>query len=1025
MQYYSRNEGVNLQDFSEEFYKEMKNSIASLYSIENEDPRDFTLFYGLWWKYAYKEGKLSKDMIFKELGDNERNFSASDLYEKAKKGGEQIGLKWIRREHTLRFRTLLLQGGIPLNTLGAFGTDIYKNFLRKVIELQPERPEEIANNHDVIRYLPMSNRNEVFFEIALNISKAIWDGNEDGLKILEILRANNQSELVSDLITWQKKIGRRVESQIKIKSFWELTKSAFGGAYKINLTVELPERMEKDQLVDVLHIKEDELSTSYNFFCEESLLGTYRKNIKGNYLKVSSFKSAINWDLQNDQIPILYFSDDSGKKYLIPQQINKIPSADYPTFWIPMDENRWLMSNKLSYSGDSVFVLTNQERHCGDNFIPVSISIIELYFFELQETTEFIISEDEVIEFKLNTHSFDWYIQSAMPSWMERANRLIVSAKPQVHFFDQTGNLIPDSQFEKRWRKKGEIEWNSFQQPFSSGIIIELEFKHSSGAIEYEQVYHVGNANLTVNYKSLLCQEVNFRHENLKLGLFPNELYTEKPSELNPNEKILTFNDPKQIPKQINAVLTNRFGTLRFLFALNIRGIEIFDSLENCIQDKHVFLLNNLYGYRIVNGESRDIKIYNQQYPELVICQTIQAGIIPLRNYQLLIQKLFLLADSMSTNNVVVMRMDDKSYMFQLYNADISFRSIDGEINFTAENRLQVTGAKLMIGESAISAIPLNCELNSIYTIVLEKNETGFSLPTIIEEEEFIVFDTNSESRFKILPTYVTSNPTNLESDKNILYQNKLNRIENFALKLNEQLFSGNEWCKLNKYIQLCIEHDLPFSAFDLIRASCSSTDLTAKLLCSLIMNSVNKDEFIRTCVKMEEELGFKFHWCSFESIEDEISSILELIGFEKSEFIMERISLIMRPHYIQATHPEWKKQLGPIFLTIKQMRRNLGKAVINELPRKYPWISEQRKEIILLNDPNVSKRLIIMFRVPITVALLKLNLYKNELPTTGNVSDLWHLNNHEVRRNMMYCENLDTAWYDFAVSYAKRIILN
>jgi len=383
-----------------------------------------------------------------------------------------------------------------------------------------------------------------------------------------------------------------------------------------------------------------------------------------------------------------------------------------------------------------------------------------------------------------------------------------------------------------------------------------------------------------------------------------------------------------------------------------------------------------------------------------------------------------LLADSMSTNNVVIMQMGDKSYNFQLYNADISFSSTEGVINFNADNRLQVTGEKLMVEESTISAIPLNCEFNSIYTIVLEKNETGFSFPTSIEEEEFVVFDTNAESRFKILPTYVTSNPEKLESDSDRLYQNKLNRIENFALNLNEQLFSGADWCKLNRYIQLCIEHNLPFSAFDLIRASCSSTNLTAKLLYSLILNSGNKDEFSRTCIKMEEELGFKFHWCSFESIEDEISSIFELIGNDKLEFIIERVSLIMRPHYIQARHPEWNKQLDPIIPTIDKMRRNLGESVINELPESCPKMSEERKAIIQLINPNVPSRLKIMFRVPITVALLKLDKYKNELPTTENIVDLWHLNNHMVRRNMMYCENLDPIWYDFAVSYAKRQIL-
>ncbi len=1022
MSHYTQALGIDLNELPEEFFISMKNSIASLISLEIEDPRDFTLFYGLWWKFAYTEGKPSKEMLFNDLGIDSNYFTAADLYEKAKKGGEQIGLRWIRRENTLRFRTLLLQGGIPLKTLGNYGTQIYKNFLLKVIEIRPDSTEEISNNFDLIKYLPISNRNEVFFEIALKISKAIWEENEEGLKILKILETNQQENLVNELRTRKVQIGKNLNLQIKVKTFWELTKSALGEDYIVELKVDLPERMMKDQFADFLQIVENDLKSFYNFFCDETLLATYKKNINGNFLKVSSFKSALKWDTNSDQIPILYFSDDSGKKSLIPQQISKIPNIEGPSFWIQMEENRWIMSLKLNHHFDSIFVLSSKINHCAAPFTTINIFKEVFYFFEINETTSFRINENEVIEFRLKTHSFDWYIRSAMPAWMEKANMIVVRSLPQVHFYKENGDLIVENLIDKSWRLKGEVVWNSFQKPISEGII-ELKFTHSSGSIEYEKVFNIGNADLQITDVKLLSQLVKFKHVSLIFEILHNDLFENTSSSLNNNEIQLKFTNIQKIPNRIKSIIFSKNGKLSFVFAIKTNGVELYDSQEKPVENNHIFLLNNLFGNRIICGENKVAKIYNQQYPELVIHQNMQAGIIPLRNFNHIFQKLFLLADSMSTSNVVILEIEDKSYNFQIYNSEISFKSSEGNIYITSDNRLLIKCTNHWNDEIRISAIPLNCDLNSISEIILEKEGDGLSFPRGIKEDEFIVFDSNAESSVKILPTYVTSNNVKLELDKNKLYENKLNRINFFAENLSEQSILGNDWSKLYSYIQLCLRLKLPFSAFDIIRAACSSTELTAKLLCSIIRNSTDKEDFIRTCEKMEDELGFKFHWCSFDSIDIAINWMIDAIGVGKLHFILEMILCIMRPKYFKINHSDWGKTLKPIKPSINNMRMLLGETVINELPKNCPWISEQRKYIITLDEPNISNRLKIMFRVPIIVALLKLNNYKSELPAREHIYDLWHLNNHEVRRNMIYCENLDPDWYDFAVSYAKQRI--
>ena len=99
--------------------------------------------------------KLQNKFIFKSIGGNiQFNLDAQRFYKIAKKGAEMLGINWISKQNTLYFRTLLLQGGLPLNHISANKSN-YKNFLIAVLEEQPEKIEDfIISRKTMIDYMP-------------------------------------------------------------------------------------------------------------------------------------------------------------------------------------------------------------------------------------------------------------------------------------------------------------------------------------------------------------------------------------------------------------------------------------------------------------------------------------------------------------------------------------------------------------------------------------------------------------------------------------------------------------------------------------------------------------------------------------------------------------------------------------------------------------------------------------------------------------------------------------------------------
>ncbi len=74
------------------------------------DPRDVSIYYAQWWTRNYNGGIPSKHEVFNSVGGNSQfNFTKDQFYKLARNGAQILGIKWIKKQNTLYFKTLLLK----------------------------------------------------------------------------------------------------------------------------------------------------------------------------------------------------------------------------------------------------------------------------------------------------------------------------------------------------------------------------------------------------------------------------------------------------------------------------------------------------------------------------------------------------------------------------------------------------------------------------------------------------------------------------------------------------------------------------------------------------------------------------------------------------------------------------------------------------------------------------------------------------------------------------------------------------
>ncbi|AYO57327.1 hypothetical protein CO230_03825 [Chryseobacterium sp. 6424] len=980
-------------------FERLKAEICNNTRISALDPRDAGLYYAFWWQKKYFGGKPSKQNIFNSLGNSYFSFDAQDFYKHAKKGAKQLGIKWLQKQNTLFFRTLLTQGGLPIRHLGQ-NYNYYDNFLNRILELRPESIEDFAYDPDIIGILPVTLRNEIIYESCLEIVQAIW--NEDPAYTNIFAEQHHVQRIIRGLVTKKSRLGNVVRKS-SIKSNWILTKEE--DKYRINLQIQIPKTLEQSSLLGLFpKLNSEDLDKRYSFFVGDTLIAELIQNISGNY-NAYWHRSQILWD-PYEILPEVFITDNKGEKWSNTSIINTLPSIETPMLWGQVNEYQWILEKSNKTKAEAALVLfSNGFETSNYNFIEVNG--VEFRYVDLKNSV-IISNTDGDVEFKTGQPSLDYIITGDKPDWMLRSNIPVVTGSLKVLVFDENGNSLPAESIIFR---KNNDAWNDYPNTLPLGIL-EIEIT-KDGISERDFVYNIGRFSLDMKSADTSSAVLRFAGENFGVSINENPLCNYRIGE-NRNIQI-GLKDHRKIPKSIKCSFKFLADTKSLLTEISspFRGLELLNSDGEILDDKSVLLLNNLYGLRILNRlDSRIfVRFKNTFKDEIKISRLCNGELIPVNSFLEDFKKLFLLSDVLNPETAVTLELctenfDEslrvkKQFFVRKYSNAVSKEFVDGSL------RLRY----VRDSENDLFAVPLDCNASQISTQALVKEENNnFEFGMVNPEiQKFILFSSSDNTEERVLPLFISANEENIETSDD----DRLERVEKHKTVLLNEAFTDESWQKFINYFFICKANDLPYSTFDILKTVTICPEIAAKSFFFLRMYNPEEEFLYQTLPIFENDLGFSYHWLSSGSwhlamnwIKNPKIYLDDLGQFLGNSVANSNFMHIPLNFFYGTGMPEFAFPLGS---KIYNLRMSLGARVISEIPTICPKVSEEYKNIIPVNKDNAFVK--ILLKSPVAVA--------QSIKDRDN--DIWDnsFRSDTVRRNIKYSTDLNPEWFTEALIYS------
>ena len=544
----------------------------------NLDPRDATLFYAEWWRRNYNGGKPSKEFIFKSIGGNiQFNLDAQRFYKIAKKGAEMLGINWISKQNTLYFRTLLLQGGLPLNHISANKSN-YKNFLIAVLEEQPEKIEDFIFQPSIINLLPPSSRNEIIFENCFEIVQSIL---KDDNFYDELFKSNETIKEITDALKIKKKALEKKVRFFKPENFWKLNTEK----NKISLRLIFNEKYNSDSLSQILGFAT--VNKTYQFYLNDKLICTFIKMLNGDY--------KTDWHNQSEEIwngepilPLAYVMTNE-EKIEVKDFIQTIPNLETPTLWFPISENNWKLVKSNGVSSEKALLLHPEIWISEKDFKTLKINNNNINYSIFEGEIEIVNCKNHKKRiYKTNVSSFDWTIISQKPNWILNSNMPIVRNKPEILLYNEKNEKISSSNYKVFAKYHDPFqEWQDLSKMNNFPVgCVDLKIE-KDGIISYDFCYNIGKLDVIFANQTINFANVNIRNNQFNFRLEETPLLK---IEKNENDFSLQLNQEFfKIPKSIKASL--KIGTSKSLvFDLEspFKGIELLDNEGKIINEDEI-----------------------------------------------------------------------------------------------------------------------------------------------------------------------------------------------------------------------------------------------------------------------------------------------------------------------------------------------------------------------------------------------------------------------------------------------------
>lgn len=949
---------------------EIKNSTRS-----SLDPRDCALYYAEWWKRMYNGGTPSKELIFKSINNGVwySRLNAEDFYKLAKEGGYRLKYNWIHSTNTLYFRTLLLNGGLPLKHIKNNRTN-YETFLSETLELQPNSVQDVFEAAHIHKYLPLSSQNEYIFSSCYDVVEALLSGSNKYDNVF------NDDDVLGEILSNLKDVAKNVESRrnsVRSKHNWYI--SLIDGEAKLSFHIILNPKYSEEEFKELIQVGEL-TSTHYYLMVGDELAYKISKTQSGDF---SSFVSKSTFQLNDlDSLPIISITGGEESKTL-PHLLTSTPKLDQPSLWITQEEGIYRYS-RTPFTSSTKANLLIPSSGTGNDFTLLN-STYHFREFEGEISLEFGNSN---YRFQCGVDSFDWNINVYIPAHVQSSSEKIISNSLSIQVFDNGGNRIPNSEYDVYFKSRGSRDWISLENQYLPLGFIDIKIDYN-GVDARDEVFNIGNLAFELKENSVSTS----RFELLGMSQFlvegvSNELTT---AEVISNSVVFTNTNAEKydFSGSIKVKLENQ-KYCKIKLAIPFNGIEFITPEKTLITDTSTFCFNKLQGYRLIASPDKKITVslYNNLRKAIRI-QKSSSHLFSLIGLNDDIKLLYELGDPMNSSNFVVAEFKSDGILQKT----IYLRPTTGRISLDENKNINV--------DNHVEGIRYNALPTRIYHDNVE------DIPLIPDDE--LVY-TDSLSHFsEVLVIAESQDPNILLSPKRIRFTEPEefdSDFEHYQNQLFNSELDSTAWKVLTGYFQYCIDFQLPFSSLDQIKVLRQAPEVAVVFLLKTLLNQENPMTFLTTHLKrIETDLGISLFTISAQTWMNAVMRVSEFLSQQyQNPFLTELsdlVSMYFDHHGLQSLKQYVVNGTTPNLINgvisnsdLSEVRSSLGTRVLKELP-KDTFDCKSNYGIPVDHHKQIS----ILIRAGITVAE---ELSSTNLNLFGNTSE-----QAAMRRNIQYCKQI------------------
>ena len=880
---------------SEEEYEALKQTLRCHTSDLARYGEEAALCYAEWWRRDYKGNIPSKEDVAMGIGIH--SSYANELYKAAREALQKHGYTFLHSlKGTLYFRTLLNQGGLPINYITNSGNmGNYSRFLKELVsELSlinidwNEVDSSIIQQFNCISYLGKAFKNENIYDVSMQIAHAVIVGEKD------ILPYDDTDASLAELTKSLETAYRHAKAQRKTRPLslhWKLrTMENRKGYLYVNMNVV------KDISSDSIPGLNIMTCYSFDVFVAGTLVGKYvrKDNIRdeeGNIL--SAIYTRINVGMHSDILwtgePVVEVKvrcDNDDRLFLTIAGCYP-PNFYYPQVFQMLDDNLYSMSETAN-AGNNVAIFSHEWKN--GKSLPITICDKELYYNAF--TDELDLHNSETGEDVKLTNNFTPYtveFSGNYISWVEKSNYKLLSTIPFVRVYDQEKNRVHNFIVKYRFRNDNYIKWRSLKSScvFPCGLV-DIRVELPDGHTVTETFYSIGKLKFTSDNESVFstniicsCGADMLPKINTQEGVDITELETNK-------WMVKRSKDSKFTPSVCDFSLYCAGNpTLHLSIAIPFDGVTVTDVKGNIVPNGKIVSLANLTNFCVVShgcyGKKRniDVSYVSDKVEDYSLLKHLRSkvidGLVSLADYNDLIVRMFNLygANSFDRSSSVAMNIYGTEIFIRKFVLESTIE--DGKIR-VIDSTEEDTDDFLYDGE--VYAFPVGDELSSedFFVVKLERidnSENLFAFPDDFDQQEVVVFS-GPEARRRMVPKYY--NRVAYDFDKQERAEHSSSNTQKWSETLaNEDVMMGKHWKDVCKAFDICSRYYLPFSTYNGLKPIARNSKFLAKFVIAMWLNEY-QDVLSQDIDRFEQEMVVAIHWIPAKIWEESIGELMATI---------------------------------------------------------------------------------------------------------------------------------------------------